>query len=409
MVTDTKCFSSRGRPKFHDSPGSKTTTIPRYLFFGGKGGVGKTTAAAATAMWLLERAGPGESILLFSTDPAHSLSDCLRKKIGRRPTAVARRGSARLLATEMNPESALARFNAAHKDTLAEIADRGTILDRGDVNQLLNLSLPGLDELMALFELSEHSRRGLYSHIVVDTAPSGHASRLFRLPDTFAHWLQALDQLCEKHRFMTSLYTRRRRPKQDAAEAFLSDFGKRLDVLRAMFCDINTSALVLVTLPEAMCVDETVRYRAALVESGVPVSDLIINRIERDQASCAYCRGRHNLQRPYLKRIRAEFGDLRLHSVPLLSLDVSGPVALRDFASAAWGKSSLPAKPIVNEKARRPSARHQCLIPNPQSTSCPVNLGSKQLLVFGGKGGVGKTTAAASAALALAESNSSSR
>ena len=113
----------------------------RYLFFGGKGGVGKTTAASATALYLLNKLKQDDSILLFSTDPAHSLSDSLDVKIGNRLVEVKQR----LFAYEMDASLALERFRAAHGKVLAEIAERGTLLDEEDINELLSLSLPGLD------------------------------------------------------------------------------------------------------------------------------------------------------------------------------------------------------------------------------------------------------------------------
>jgi arsenite/tail-anchored protein-transporting ATPase len=169
----------------------------RYIFFGGKGGVGKTTAAAATALTLLDAAQPGERVLLFSTDPAHSLSDSLDVELGDRAAEVARRGAGedapRLFAREMDAAAALDAFKAKHRAVLAEIADRGTILDEADINDLLDLSLPGMDEVMALFELSEVERGGEFARVVVDTAPSGHTTRMLRLPDVFARWVGALD------------------------------------------------------------------------------------------------------------------------------------------------------------------------------------------------------------------------
>ena len=147
--------------------------MSRYRFFGGKGGVGKTTAASATALYLLNKLKQDSSILLFSTDPAHSLSDSLGVKVGNRLVKVAVRKGAKLIAYEMDATLALERFREAHGKVLAEIAERGTLLDEEDINELLNLSLPGLDEVMSLFELSELDRAGKYAHIVVDTAPSG--------------------------------------------------------------------------------------------------------------------------------------------------------------------------------------------------------------------------------------------
>jgi arsenite-transporting ATPase len=148
------------------------------MFFGGKGGVGKTTAAAATAFFLLNKLKRDQSILLFSTDPAHSLADSLETKIGNRLVEVKQLRGARLFAYEMDASLALERFREAHGKVLAEIAERGTLLDEEDINELLSLSLPGLVEVLSLFELSELDREGQYTHIVVESAPSGHTSRV---------------------------------------------------------------------------------------------------------------------------------------------------------------------------------------------------------------------------------------
>jgi anion-transporting ArsA/GET3 family ATPase len=166
---------------------------PRTILYTGKGGVGKTSVAAATAR---RCAAAGLRTIVLSTDPAHSLSDSLGCEVGDRTFEVARKGkredAPRLFAREMDAARALEEFKTKHRAVLAEIADRGTILDEADINDLLDLSLPGMDEVMALFELSEVERAGVYSRVVVDTAPSGHTSRLLRLPEVFSRMVAAL-------------------------------------------------------------------------------------------------------------------------------------------------------------------------------------------------------------------------
>src|SRR5918999_3062134 len=108
----------------------------------------------------------------------------------------------------MDAASALEEFKTRHRAVLKEIADRGTLLDEADINDLLDLSLPGMDEVMSLFELSEVERAGTYARVVVDTAPSGHTSRMLRLPEVFSRWVAALDVMSEKHRYMVSQFAR---------------------------------------------------------------------------------------------------------------------------------------------------------------------------------------------------------
>jgi arsenite-transporting ATPase len=309
--------------------------VKRYLFFGGKGGVGKTTAASATALFLLKKLKPDNSILLFSTDPAHSLSDSFAVKIGNRLVQVAERKGAKLIAYEMDAALALERFRAAHGQVLAKIAERGTLLDDEDIHELLNLSLPGLDEVMSLFELSELDREGKYAHIVVDTAPSGHTSRLLRLPEVFARMVNALDRMGEKHRYMVAHFARRK-AVADEVDLFLRDLTARIESVRHLLYDAQQTSFTLVTIPEAMSVRETQRYLELLREQQVPVTDLIVNRVEQEHAGCVYCAARVATQRPWLKEIEKSFGDLNIHHVPLLAQEVRGVTSLTRIGTLVW-------------------------------------------------------------------------
>ncbi|HJY26703.1 MAG TPA: ArsA family ATPase, partial [Pyrinomonadaceae bacterium] len=313
----------------------------RYLFFGGKGGVGKTTAAAATALHLLKQLKPDTSILLFSTDPAHSLSDSLEVKIGNRLVEVKQLRGARLFAYEMDASLALERFREAHGKVLAEIAERGTLLDEEDIKELLSLSLPGLDEVMSLFELSELDREGKYAHIIVDTAPSGHTSRLLRLPEVFSRIVKTLDLMSEKHRYIVAHFARRR-PVADEVDVFLRDLNERIAAVRKLLHDSEQTSFTLVTIPEAMAVRETQRYLELLREQGVPVRDLIVNRIEQEHEGCAYCHARVRSQQPWLKKIASTFRDLKIHYLPLQAKEVRGIDALKKIGKLIWTEEMKP-------------------------------------------------------------------
>src|SRR3954453_14695911 len=310
----------------------------RYLFFGGKGGVGKTTAASATALYLLNQLKKDESILLFSTDPAHSLSDSLEVKIGNRLVEVKQLRGARLFAYEMDASLALERFREQHGKVLTEIAERGTLLDEQDINELLSLSLPGMDEVMSLFELSELDREGAYAHVGGDTAPSGHTTRLLRLPEVFDRMVKALDLMGDKHRYILAHFARRR-PVADEVDLFLQDLNRRIEAVRTLLHDQEQTSFTLVTIPEAMSVRETERYRDLLAKQGVPVRDLIVNRVEQEHDACEYCRARVKSQRPWLKEIQRLFGDLKIHRLPLLAKEVRGVDELKKIGKRIWEES----------------------------------------------------------------------
>ena len=366
----------------------------RYLFFGGKGGVGKSTAAAATALVLLKNVRSGERILLFSTDPAHSLSDSLKKRIGNRLVEVSRNGKAKLLAFEMDSRVALEDFRNKHGKVLAEIAERGTLLDEADIRELLELSLPGLDEVMALFELSELDGTGDYSHVVIDTAPSGHTTRLLALPEVFTRMVKALDRMSDKHRYIVAHFARRH-VGLDEVDLFLRDLTARITRVKNILYNSNETRFALVSIPEAMSVKETERYADSLAAHGVTLTDLIINRVEEEHDGCQFCRARVLTQRPHLKELEQRFKKLNVHRVPLLPEEVRGIESLERVGRLIWFPS-LRAKRL---KQRVRGSRLEI----PPSTKSEFPLDGRRIWIFGGKGGVGKTTAAAAFALALAK------
>src|SRR5687768_8029019 len=366
----------------------------RYLFFGGKGGVGKTTAAAATALFLLNKLKRDESILLFSTDPAHSLSDSLDIKIGNQLVEVKKLRGASLVAYEMDASLALERFRAEHGKVLAEIAERGTLLDEQDIKELLSFSLPGLDEVMSLFELSELDRAGKYAHIVVDTAPSGHTSRLLRLPEVFDRMVKALDLMGDKHRYIVAHFARRR-PVADEVDLFLRDLSQRIESVRTLLHDKDQTRFALVTIPEAMSVRETERYLELLRQQGVPVRDLIVNRVEQEHDGCEFCRARVHSQRPWLKQIATSFRDLELHYVPLMKDEVRGFEDLKQIGKLIWEEDAFKPPVVQGRRVANKKVEQESAFP----------LVSRKVVIFGGKGGVGKTTAAAAFSLALARAN----
>ncbi len=138
-------------------------------------------------------------MLLVSTDPAHSLGDLLDLRLGpvarRVPT---RRGS--LHAAELDADAALARFVKARRGQLARILSRGTYLDDDDIESLLRLALPGVDELIGLLELTRLGGARAYDEVVVDTAPTGHTLRLLAMPRTLERMAEVLDDLQAKYR-----------------------------------------------------------------------------------------------------------------------------------------------------------------------------------------------------------------
>jgi len=159
-------------------------TSLKLILFGGKGGVGKTTCAAAAAL-ALSRQFPDEKFLLISMDPAHSLNDVLAGSSA----------PSNLDVEEIDARRCLAEFKKANACHLARIVRDGTFLDDQDTGQLMDLSMPGLDEIMAFNEIARMVEQSAYRCIVADTAPTGHTLRFLELPRVLHDWVGVLDAM----------------------------------------------------------------------------------------------------------------------------------------------------------------------------------------------------------------------
>jgi hypothetical protein len=169
--------------------------------YGGKGGVGKTTCAAARA---IAEARTGASVLIVSTDPAHSLGDAFRVRLSERAKPLRAPGwrLGRLDAVELDAARALGRWHRQHRAALGDILEHGTWLERADVETLIDLPVPGIDELAGLLEIARLASTPRYEVIVVDTAPTGHTLRLLTAPASVTAFAGMLDALEEQHRYI---------------------------------------------------------------------------------------------------------------------------------------------------------------------------------------------------------------
>jgi arsenite-transporting ATPase len=167
-------------------------------------------------------AAQGIRTLVLSTDPAGALADVLGTPLTGEPTPVPARAS--LFAMQLDAPAARDAFVARWGDTLTTIVDRGTYLDRDDVQGLVDAALPGIDETMAVLALADLAERSEWKRVVLDTAPTGHTLRLLALPDAFRALVKLLDTMQAKHRFMVSALLHRYRP--DEADGSFSIFRR---------------------------------------------------------------------------------------------------------------------------------------------------------------------------------------
>jgi arsenite-transporting ATPase len=354
--------------------------LPSWMLVGGKGGVGKTTCATALAMRAAER---GQRVLLLSTDPAGALGDMVGVRLNASPTPVP--GCPGLFAMQLDAAAARETFLAKWRDTLVTILDRGTYLDDDDITGLIDASLPGADEAMALLTIAGLPDEGGWDRITIDTAPTGHTVRLLSLPQTFAALVELLDTMQAKYRFMVSALTHRYRP--DAADAFIEEMRGEIARLRAILEDPARCAMALVARPEPVVSAETVRYAAMLRDLGVSAGALVINAVPPvmdDEGAQAL----------------AELATLTgIPSFHVRRLD-RAPIGIA--AVAGWGEAVQPGMPAAagtaSDAARRdrePAAH--------SDRAGRAEIAIRALTIVGGKGGVGKTSVACALALEAAE------
>jgi arsenite-transporting ATPase len=362
----------------------------KLLLFGGKGGVGKTTLAAATALhWASQKSE--RKILVISTDPAHSLADSFNQPIGDELTPIV--GVSNLFAMEINAARRLEEFKREHGETLKTIADRGTYFDREDIASFFDLSLPGLDELMAVIEMAGLVKEGHYGLVILDTAPTGHTLRLLALPQLMEDWIRVLNQMLEKHRYMVAVIGRHRyRP--DETDAFLEHMSADLNRLRALLCNESATEFVPVTIPEAMSIAETARLLDSLRDLHICVRTVVVNRVVV-RSECPFCEARHVGQARALEEIQERFSAWNLLKLPLMPHQVRGQETLRGMIRVMLGESPAPLPSIFISQVKKLEKQRGVGI---------SSLTQAQLLLFGGKGGVGKTTIASATALHLARS-----
>jgi arsenite-transporting ATPase len=358
----TKSRSADGHPVLH--------------FFAGKGGVGKTTLAAAAARAAAAR---GRRVLAISTDPAHSLGDAL----GRRLSAAARRipsppsrssGRGRLEAAELDAAAALAQWTAPRRRALEKVLLRGTLFDRQDVARLLELPLPGLDELVALAAIDELARERGAELVIVDTAPTGHTWRLLDAPETIAGLAGVMDTMLARDRVIAEAVGGR--APRDVADAVVEELAGEAGRLAARLRDPRTTRISWVTLAEPVAIAEAVDGVTWLRAHGLPLTEIIVNRSTAGleggrEPACRTCRARAAMERSALAPLRR----------------------------AARGVPFRYVAEFRPAHSARPPAASSISYPHIHKPQFPLHNEQLRLLIVGGKGGVGKTTVAAAMAI----------
>ncbi len=296
-----------------------------FILYGGKGGVGKTTVAAATALTSAKNETP---TLVLSTDPAHSLSDTFETEIPAEPEQI--RAEIPLYAAELDPEQ-----TAAMPFTTDSTESVGAgLFSESDPFDPMG-GMPGTDEVAALQALSELFEDPRFDRIVVDTAPTGHTLRLLELPDQLDSMMEGMMGLSAQFQGLFG----------DDATASVEAFSERIRRLRMALRDPARTDFRVVMVPEELSIRETERLLAQLSAVEIPVGTVVVNRIMQNPAEivetesipelnesllgpnhtdCPFCKQRWQVQQRALTAAQDIFRGHDVRRVPLLAAEVRG-------------------------------------------------------------------------------------
>ncbi|PSP95211.1 hypothetical protein BRC84_03615 [Halobacteriales archaeon QS_1_68_44] len=311
--------------------------MTEYVLYGGKGGVGKTTCAAATALKRAREDGP---TLVVSTDPAHSLSDVFDAPVGPEPTRV--REEAELWAVEVDPSERIGQYRGQVSAALEELEDLGISLNEADLDDVIEAGVaPGTDEAAAMDLFVDYMDDPRYEYIVFDTAPTGHTLRLLKLPDVMSSAMGKLisvrSQVSSLADSVRSLMGTDDEDGDDDADVDVDiDFENlqdRMERVADALRDPERTEFRVVLIPETMAVLETERLLAELDAYDIHAGGAIINKVIEDPTpECDLCQSRAESQGKRIEEARERF-ELPITLVPQLHGEVHGLEAVETVAA----------------------------------------------------------------------------
>lgn len=302
----------------------------RIIIYTGKGGVGKTSIAAATAVKLAKQ---GKRTLILSTDAAHSLADSLAVPIGPDPVRI----SENLWGQEVNAIRETERNWGNVQGWLTKLLDKAQLKDITTEEMLV---FPGMEELFSLLQIKEHAQSGLYDVLVVDCAPTGETLRLLSYPNVLNWWLEKIfpheRKLIKLVRPVAKLMSDIELPSDNVLDS-IERFARALEEMHRIVLDPEITSVRIVLNPEKMVLAEAKRSFTYLNLFGFNTDAVIVNRVLPDEAGDGFFAHWRDIQKKYEEEIVLNFRPLPILKAPMMQKEVIGLPILEELADIVYG------------------------------------------------------------------------
>ncbi len=303
----------------------------KYIFFGGKGGVGKTVMAGVNAMWFAQQ---GRRTMLASTNPVHSLSGLLNQNVFGQATAV--NGVPNLWAYEIDTKDTIERSKAEIKNKIQWFLKFAEISTQADAFVESATMNPAFEESAMFENMIDLMFKNEYDVYVFDTAPTANARRLLGMSKVYSLWVSKMMKSREEAKSLREMLSFTKKKEEDPLMDYLVGFRDRMAHAQKLLTDDELTAFFFVTLPEALPIAVIKRFISWFHDFGIPVGGVLVNMlIQQDQVkpdSPEFVRNRVAMQNEYMDQIWNDFGGGVRSIIPLLDNEVRGTAALSNVA-----------------------------------------------------------------------------